>query len=122
MSSPIGRYSLMPGQWVTFGHDKKSVSEAQVGPFKVINRDDAFFDTCRCFLMNVEGKLVDYCPRMDMLGPKFLPNGYNVKVISEEEMTKNFDGKMEELQSKALGHLKDLAQYISFGKGFNPYN
>lgn len=122
MSSPINRYSLKPGQWVVFSHDKESVSKELVGPFKVISRDDAMLDTCFCFLMNVEGKLVGYCPNTCRLGLKDLPWGYNVKVIGKEEIRKTFEGKLEELQSKALGHLKDLAQHKYFGKGFNPDN
>ena len=116
----IDRHSLMPGQWVAFSHEEKELKKELQGPFKVINRDDAMMDYCRCFLMNVEGKLMDYCPRMGMLGLKDLPWGYTVKVYSKERIAQELGEKLESIQNNALDQLKWVAQHPYFGRGFDP--
>ena len=119
--TPIGRYDLTPGQWVVFDNDKEELMTGNLGgPFKVINRYDSISDTCRCSLMNAKGNLVDYCPRIDILALKNLPPGYKVKIVGKEEIAIIFGVKLEELQSKALEHLKNLALHKYLGKGFNP--
>lgn len=116
----INRYDLKPGQWVVFSHDREEVQKELQGPFKVINRDDDRYDMCRCFLMNVEGRLVDYCPRMCILDLKSLPWGYTVKIVVNSDIAKALGASMATLHQKSIDHLKKLSQFPYFGYGFNP--
>ena len=124
MSSPInwiGKYDLTPGLWVVFDHESEAIAKELKGPFKVINRDDSTpYDACRCFLMNFEGKLMDYAPRVNSLNHKHLPLRYQVKIVKREEIGKILGAKLDEVESKAFEHLKSLAEQDMIGKGFDP--
>lgn len=119
--SNIDRYSLQPGQWVIFYHEENKVSREFAGPFKVIHRsDDGMLDKCRCNLMDIEGQLLDYCPRINMLDLTKLPFGYKVKAVSKEDIAKQLGEKIEGVRKSALDHLKKLSQSKYFEIGFNP--
>jgi|GEM_PF-2721549 len=114
--------ALQPGQWVLFLDDGGQLLPKSPGPYKVINREDVWMDPCRCFLMNINGKLFDYCPRMCSLDLEDLPGRYKVKVVKEEMMTKVLGEKMKTIQEMAAELLKKLAfdHTKYFGNGFDP--
>lgn len=119
LTAEIGHFKLQPGQWVVINDTPSPKETKKYGPFKVINNDVALLDACRCFLMDKEGVLFDYCPRTGYLGNNFLFN-YKVRVIGKESLVKEFGNKLEEIEKKALEHLKQLAQKPHFGYGYNP--
>ena len=100
---------LKPGQWVCFSGE--GISKELQGPFKVIKRDDFYGDEGRCELMDLDGKLFDYCPRMQTLGwglkHQQLPWNYSRKVV-DESFVKEMSEKKENIQKKAIELLKSL--------------
>ena len=110
-SRKIGRFDLQPGNWITI--------DGQI--FKVINRSDWSFDVCRCFLMDGDGQILDYCPRMSTLG--FTKNVFSSSIMLQDvdEIKRDFgEEKFSFLQGKALEHLKRLAGSDDFDLGFDP--
>ncbi len=107
---------IFPGQWIDFigGNLEKKFP----GPFKVLERDDFFWDSCRCYFMDQQGKLVDYCPRMKSLNGQPLSWDYQMMLLSDEEVEKLHP--IEELRQKALEQIKHLAQYNGPGRLYNP--
>jgi len=126
-SSFIGKTDLQPGQWVEFlppdnKEDADSGRSLPAGHYKVISREDLRTmlgnDECRCWLMDVNGKFFDYCPRMGYLTgmelkdrPSYLPFNVKVKVISDEEMKEKVaegdKGKVDAVNKIALATIKD---------------
>lgn len=119
-SYTIGERDLKPGQWIVFSHDSEPVPKERIGPFKVISREDDYWEFCRCLLMNGEGHTIDYCPRVLS---SLLPCGYKVRVITKETVSKEFGLKIEELHLKAIEHLKRIAhKNLCNTVWFNPDN
>ncbi len=85
----ISRFNLNAGTWVSFT-GAEEVAEDQL--FFVIYRDldyiMAGFDVGRCQLMDTSGKSHDHCPRMGMLGYKFVGDKVNVNVYTVDEAAK----------------------------------
>lgn len=76
LGEAIGKYNLKVGQWIKFSIDEKTqngLSEEQKSIYQkdriflVLTREDEMFDSCRCYLLDEEGKKYDYCPRMHEL-------------------------------------------------------
>ncbi len=119
MSAYIGPESLVPGQWILF--ETNTLSEDKKGPHKVISRLDAAFDPCCCNLMDFEGKLSYYCPRMMNLSLQQLGN-YKIQLIKSEEISNLLGTKAAQVQveNQAFAHLARLAKCKYFGKGYHP--
>ncbi|NBO24443.1 MAG: hypothetical protein EBU93_04315 [Chlamydiae bacterium] len=122
LNSVINRFELQPGQWITFEDFQKPIPNQLQGPFKVINRNDAMLDPCRCFLMNLEGNLLDYCPRLSTLADAELPFTYFVRVQKIEKISEQLGEKFQIVQEYAIEHVKGLSRCKYFEKGFDPTN
>lgn len=118
----IGNHSLQPGQWVDFLDKKEKRIKEFSGPYLVISREDTVFKTSVCFLMTVEGQLVNYFSRERILKLKYLPLGYKLVAYSDEAILKKLKKEREVIEKKALAHVKAVAQFSDFGKVYDPEN
>lgn len=101
MSGYIGMHGLRPTEWVVFEAPKgKAPLKASLsGPFKVLDREDAPFDPCRCWLLDGTGLLNDYCPRVQTISHQELPGGYKVRLLTLQEVHETFLDKIVRLEA-----------------------
>lgn len=131
----IGQKDLQPGLWVTFSgenavrypppktkttkcDESEKTSEPlmislfpKIGPFKVISREDGWGDSCRCYLMNLDGKLIDYRPSFfrlmdEEMSITALPVDYKVYGYVTSKLVKELKGKEEEILAKIKEAMK----------------
>lgn len=70
-------FSLKVGKWIQFSTHHKLKNDEEIkfygAPFQiffVVSKESSVKDICRCWLMGQDGQLVDYCPRMRVMGKK----------------------------------------------------
>lgn len=121
MSSVIGREGLQVGQWIQFTteeniptsqSEKKAIYEGSQR-YLVISREDAFCDTCRCNVVDVNGKMYDYCARMFSLNYIDLVWDSEIRVVSRENV-EALHGvlKVQAVYQAAANHIGRLSEYF----------
>jgi hypothetical protein len=123
MGKSIGRLDLQVGQWVKFSTktDLGSLSEGQqqiyqnTRIFLVVAREDAMFDSCRCYLIDENGKSYHYCPKKHSLGyVDLLWDNNNICAFSDEEIECVLGKEtMLSVYQAAKAQLEKMSDYFS---------
>jgi len=122
MFRAIEREGLEVGQWIQFSTTEDlSNSESEVKAiyqenqrFLVISREDAPLDDCRCNVIDIDGKIYDYCARMFSLGFTNLSWDGKIRAVTRESVEVILGKeKVEAVYQAAEKHLEKRADYFA---------
>ena len=109
MSSSIE--NLHPGQWILISHPTEEVPEACKYPLMVLaNKMNELH--CCISLMDVKGRVIDYCSSMGNFGNELIPAGRTVTVISDYTAKKILDDKYK-IEKKSFPVTTGVASKIA---------
>lgn len=80
-----------------------------------MTREDHALDSCRCYLIDENGKSYDYCPRLHALGfVDLLWDDHNIFALSDEEVESTYGkDKMVSMYQAAKTQLEKMSDYFS---------
>lgn len=121
MFNVTDRTGLEVGQWVWFFTsedlsdlelEKQAIYEKNQR-YLVISREDVAFDSCRCNVVDIDGKIYDYCARLFYLGNNDL-DGVEIRLVSKKSV-EQIHGveKVQSVYQAAKEHIKGLSGYFS---------
>ncbi len=115
MVCDVNRFDLPQGKWVEISWEEKFQAQ-ESHMFKIVTRQDdstPLMDYCRCWLLDLQGKLVDYYPGMSLLGGRRIPN-FHVVILEDVYVKERLgDEKFEYLESIACSEQQRLIQSVS---------
>lgn len=92
------------GQWVRFDSDMQTIPKELQNPYKIISYWGSLFDENRCVLMDIDGEVKDYCPRILQISSCHLPFMCSIRVLSKTAISEILGDTFNDLEAKASKH------------------
>lgn len=92
------------GKWVRFDSHMQTIPKELQNPYKIISYWGSNLDDNRCVLMDINGKLKDYCPRVLLISSCHLPSKCSIRVLSKTAVSEMLGDTFKALEAKASMH------------------